>query len=1383
MASPQQSSHTTTTWAPRTPSPPPRGTRPPLSQMQHTLADVQLSTMSSTHVFGAENARALEDLRTAQLSLAQAWAKSQADETVDNDLDDDDADNAAVAQSSQNLEEETEMDIRRARKRKEANDRYFQQVNQGVLEVVSKLDDVAGAMRRVQKKSRDLWDHTGTDTDGSSDADESGDDQDSKSPAGIDHNSASDTRKKQWMTRGKPVAPQRPRTRAFAKLHGLSIKNVTLDDLNAATATAGSRRGPKGPTKSDAKQTRKKSAGEKPKSVPAQTSRLVGTAALRSKDQSPKGRHLPNTPQGGVSDTSTPQSDRPRQQTPRDVAAWLDIVSPGDPPISPPSRQISYSIASLPDIDDMESSSSAAASKSTTNDETTGTATKESTIKGTKITFMEHLEFRGIKDAPSDDPELEALDLEETIGNVPSHVEFAQFGSLLEVLDHFSHIFRTSIRDHSADNGLPTYYALKHQISRWRPDAQQYRRFPPMTPEEFDWDRGQCFNSSEADFHRTIMISVIDRFDLGGVFAFSCEEQWGVSNRFLIQPTRVKSRISQPKPDLALSFQRTAFTKDDDLLDYPVELAKCLHPGVRGRERWFPFVFIEAKKDDNSLRDAFEKALYAASQGLFNIYQWMRLEARLEEQFFEHVRVFTIVLNNEDITLRIHRVVKGDDGRLRYRFAVVSKIKGYNRFQACHLVKSVLVDYGLPHLHPILKDTYETVSKMEGLSETGTKRKQAATDIQPPLPPPPPPAPAAQATAEQGRRGLESESTGISFDADNLDLSASGSNPKPGTPPLPSSTPIMASYLSYITSTASSVSTSSWSGTFSSRIATFRKALTKGAEEDDPDNEDCSHVSNVLRAYYTEKGRTFPEWLPPDPKRPSAAAVASASQYSQYGQYGQLNNAYGTQSAPPSAHGRGGSGGRGALSDLWDSGPSATVAGTAAAPAPQSLRSARPSPQSLRSYDSSSSHAGRSELTTTYSQPGAGARPLPSQRVGSFQNTPAALGSRDRLRARLQGGSGDRGSGGRGSYSSASGQNELGGNPYASASESWANPDSSYQSNTNSSVPNPLLLAHAWIWNLQAAQEQDGFIARAKTGLVWANHGAAADIATVCHHQWALRLTVICSGLDIKICSVKICSGRISTSTAIEPQPTPAGCSTRILGYMIIVTRLVTSKSKGPNNLIKRRRLICREGDASRTKILGPEHTRCLPMPPKRSSGQQGREKGLDGDEDDVGASSFATSSTTLPTPSMSRQQSSTASSGPPASSSPPGQTSSSSHSSSHEPLPAHFTGDPKTISQNQKDQLIEWLRTHRVNTITELRRIEKIFAFLDSAEVTEPMISAWAHYVNSNNLLNELRGLTKRFPFSSECLDEAKQLVLAEPATVRSWNYCWLVLTKMERE
>jgi len=152
--------------------------------MQKTLADVEVSALNTSHVFGASHAKALEDLRMAQLSLAQTWAKSEADELHEHDHDDlVDSANATIGKieakgaspnktrrgnananaaftNNKNLEEETERDIQLARKRREANDRYFQQVNRGVLDVVSKLDEVAGAMRRVERESRDIWDES-----------------------------------------------------------------------------------------------------------------------------------------------------------------------------------------------------------------------------------------------------------------------------------------------------------------------------------------------------------------------------------------------------------------------------------------------------------------------------------------------------------------------------------------------------------------------------------------------------------------------------------------------------------------------------------------------------------------------------------------------------------------------------------------------------------------------------------------------------------------------------------------------------------------------------------------------------------------------------------------------------------------------------------------------------------------------------------------------------------------------------------------------------------------------------------------------------------------------------------------------------------------------
>ncbi|OOQ90272.1 MFS sugar transporter [Penicillium brasilianum] len=215
----------------------------------------------------------------------------------------------------------------------------------------------------------------------------------------------------------------------------------------------------------------------------------------------------------------------------------------------------------------------------------------------------------------------------------------------------------------------------------------------------------------------------------------------------------------------------------------------------------------------------------------------------------------------------------------------------------------------------------------------------------------------------------------------------------------------MSSYL------ASFTSSSSISNALGSRLNSLRRAITLGDEKDDPENEDGSHISNALRAYYTEKGRPFPSWLPPDPKAPASAAprpIATASS----AQYGQ---------APAGAYGRGGG-----LGDLWgDSGASSSgsaqtsslrrgrgsaasgASGSALTPAlsapPGPVMS--PPPQLSHSQSHSPSPGGLHP---------SGARPLPSQRSGSYQSMQSGRSSQDsrsgassaqeRLRARLHGG-------------------------------------------------------------------------------------------------------------------------------------------------------------------------------------------------------------------------------------------------------------------------------------------------------------------------------------------------------------------------------------------
>lgn len=178
------------------------------SEMQATLEEVELSASGGTRVFGPDHDRKLAELRAAQIALAQAWARSEADEVIETtagaaaagvgsvsmeraaggggggggELKTDGTGGTAEGGAArsvgtgtgsirpgsaggavaadrlgQKLEQETESDIAFAKKRREANDRYFQKVNQGVLNVVAKLEDVATAMRAVEQESKDVW--------------------------------------------------------------------------------------------------------------------------------------------------------------------------------------------------------------------------------------------------------------------------------------------------------------------------------------------------------------------------------------------------------------------------------------------------------------------------------------------------------------------------------------------------------------------------------------------------------------------------------------------------------------------------------------------------------------------------------------------------------------------------------------------------------------------------------------------------------------------------------------------------------------------------------------------------------------------------------------------------------------------------------------------------------------------------------------------------------------------------------------------------------------------------------------------------------------------------------------------------------------------------
>jgi hypothetical protein len=140
--------------------------------MQNTLAEVELSAANGAHVFGADHSRALEELRAKQLALAQAWARSETEEVSESAKADGEGTTGGKTAGSgpsragsttsqddprKEVEQRTEKDILLARKRREANDRYFDRVNGSVLDVVAKLEEVAEAMRAVERASKEIW--------------------------------------------------------------------------------------------------------------------------------------------------------------------------------------------------------------------------------------------------------------------------------------------------------------------------------------------------------------------------------------------------------------------------------------------------------------------------------------------------------------------------------------------------------------------------------------------------------------------------------------------------------------------------------------------------------------------------------------------------------------------------------------------------------------------------------------------------------------------------------------------------------------------------------------------------------------------------------------------------------------------------------------------------------------------------------------------------------------------------------------------------------------------------------------------------------------------------------------------------------------------------
>lgn len=128
--------------------------------MQATLAEVELSAFSSTHVFGSAHSAALDELREAQIELARAWGRGEADEEGETEkvkVRNENGKEEGKKDGTTDGESEEDGNIAEARRRREANVKFFSRVGEDVADVVGKLEGVAQAMAKVEKESREIW--------------------------------------------------------------------------------------------------------------------------------------------------------------------------------------------------------------------------------------------------------------------------------------------------------------------------------------------------------------------------------------------------------------------------------------------------------------------------------------------------------------------------------------------------------------------------------------------------------------------------------------------------------------------------------------------------------------------------------------------------------------------------------------------------------------------------------------------------------------------------------------------------------------------------------------------------------------------------------------------------------------------------------------------------------------------------------------------------------------------------------------------------------------------------------------------------------------------------------------------------------------------------
>lgn len=280
----------------------------------------------------------------------------------------------------------------------------------------------------------------------------------------------------------------------------------------------------------------------------------------------------------------------------------------------------------------------------------------------------------------------------------------------LKVTGDLQHLMRDFLQqaiEHSDDTCYPYIDDFSFNFDQ----GKSKLNYPVVNEQFFQADLKRCLARNEAVLQRTIMIHIIDQYWLGEIFDWNCEGQWSQPIDSRLPPTK-DDEIPLPKPDLAISFKLQSFTRGEaDSNPIPDDLERTISPD--GHKRCFSFLSMEVKKAEADLQDAYMTNLNNASQALYNMYTWVVSTEENLDRFFSTARVFSLVLNAQDLSVRIHRPHLLEGGDISYRFQEFWPLNRYSKNQACQLIKTILNDYAAEELHPILQSVFAEIIKRE----------------------------------------------------------------------------------------------------------------------------------------------------------------------------------------------------------------------------------------------------------------------------------------------------------------------------------------------------------------------------------------------------------------------------------------------------------------------------------------------------------------------------------------------------------------------------------------------------------------------------------------------------------------------------------------------